>query len=128
MWQIQTLADARSFERFTRSFSSSVTKSLTSSTAVFIASMMNIQLKNSTMMMYSNAIKWKIMPTAAPTMISIGASLRIVLDSLNIIFRPLFESEMFWKIWRNTFFLSGFLYGKVLTPVRKNLGSQKPPL
>lgn len=98
MWQIHTAADARSFERFTCSFSSSVTRSFTSSIAVFKVSMMKSQTRKNTITMYSTAMKRKSRPITMPAMSSIGASCRIVLDSVNIIFRPLLESLILRQI------------------------------
>ncbi len=113
---IHTLADAMSFERFTRSFSSNVTKSFTSSIAEFIVSLSKTLKTATAKIINSKALKLNITPRITPATISIGISRWTVPDSLNMIFRPLFESQMFWKMLRKTFFLSGFTYFKELAP------------
>ena len=125
--QIQTLAEAMSFERFTRGFSSSVTKSFTSSTDVLAVSAVNKWTSTASMMMYSSGINPNIAPKAPPAIISIGINLCTVLDSANMILRPLFESEMLRKMLRKTFDLSGFSYFKELTPFYGHIIQHKTP-
>ena len=125
--QVQTLAEAISFDLLTFSFIWSVTKSLTSSMAELIVSVVNIMIIIAPMIMYSSAIKPKMMPKTTPTTISSGIRRCTVLDSLNIINSPRLESQILRQICLNTFRLSGFWNIKELTPlISTRLGQITP--